>query len=68
MANLRRHPARYITMDQAFECTLHIPLREELAKIFIDHYDRAVQNYGADAHKTILYEMQVVDLIRRLHP
>ena len=68
MANLRRHPSRYITMDQAFQCTLHIPFREELAKIFIEHYDKAVATYGADAHEAILYEMAIEDLIHRLHP
>jgi len=66
VANLRRHPSKYITMDRAFEYTLSIPLREALAAIFIEHYDRAVEEYGADAHKGLLYEMGVEEVVRKI--
>jgi len=63
VANLRRHPRRHVTMDEAFQCTLHIPLREHMATIFIEHYDRTLETYGRDVHPKLLNEMGVEVLI-----
>jgi len=55
-------------MAEAFECTLHIPLREELARVFTDHYHAMAATYGYDAHDSLLQQMEVgalVDALRK---
>ncbi len=66
VANLHRHPRPRITMAEAFECTLHVPLREELARVFTDHFHAMAATYGYDAHKELLEEMRVEELVQRL--
>lgn len=58
MTNLRRHPRRFVTMAEAFEYTLHLPLREKLAQIFTAHYHDMAATYGYDAHGSLLQQME----------
>jgi hypothetical protein len=66
VTNLRRHPRRFVTMAEAFDLTLHIPLREELARIFTAHYHGMATTYGYDAHDSLLKEMEAVAVAAKL--